>query len=64
MTEQNKERSAAAVPRDLPMPRYDYKIPSPGSFSAKYEERKERDCIRIGGEHSLPNLRNAKLAAR
>jgi hypothetical protein len=60
MAEQQKKDASKAVPRDLPMPRYDYQKPSTGTYTVRYDEQKERD--RQAGREKAPSLQNLKLA--
>jgi hypothetical protein len=54
-------KPALIVPRDLPMPSYDYQKPVTGTFTVVYDESRERDRHATVTE-KLPVLQNLKLA--
>jgi hypothetical protein len=60
MSDQKKERSEKVVPRDLPMPEYDYQKPASGSLTVLYDEQKSRE--REGKRDKAPALQNHKLS--
>lgn len=62
MPEPKKDRPATtvAVQKDLPMPRYDYKVPATSSLVIKYDAPKEREKAKRPTER-VPSLQNVRL---
>lgn len=64
MPEEKKvSRPTKVVPKDLPMPRYDYQKPDAGSYTVRYDEKRERERDAGGAKApALLNLNKVKSA--
>ena len=62
MPEQKKQPPVREVPKDLPLPAYDYQKPAGGSFTVKYDANRERDRKSPQNREPLASLQNLKLA--
>lgn len=60
MPKQAKEFGAVTMPRDLPMPKYEYQKPSNDTFSYSFGEKS--GSAEKAEEHSDFSLQNVKLA--
>lgn len=60
MLKQKKDDGRTVVPKDLPMPKYEYQKPSGGSFTYRFEDVAVSDKAREAAEGFC--LQNLKLA--
>ncbi|UYW25642.1 hypothetical protein OKC48_20570 [Methylorubrum extorquens] len=61
MPEAVKDRPSKVVPKDLPLPTYDYQKPVSGSFTVKHDSNRERDRSSDASKAPLASIQNLKL---
>ncbi len=62
MLEGKKEQPVRVVPKDLPLPQYDYQKPATGSFTVKFDEGRQKDQRAEGDKAPLASLQNIQIA--